>query len=603
MTTWEDRIRAPRVSLPDWATDSPDRCLVRSNASGTWELYSWDAAGAPTAAAPLVRATDRANGTLSGTISRDGAHLWWYADTDGDELGTWRRQPFGSPPGSDTPALPGVPPAYDAGLDFGPDGTVVVGSSSDDGSVVRLVTPSGEVRELYRHEEDASLAALSHDGTLVAISHSEHGDSRHPALRVLSASDGATVAELWDGEGLGVHAVGFAPRTGDGRLLVVHERRGRPELLVWDVLAGAGQSVQEELAVDLPGEVSAQWEPTGEALLVSADHDARSGLWRFDLAARALTPLPTPRGVVLGATARPDGAVWYAWSCAAEPAAVRDLASGSVLLRAPGDLVAPPSVPVTDVWAQGPAGPVHALLSVPPKGAGASAPYATVFVVHGGPEAHDEDSFRPDVAAWIDHGYAVVGVNYRGSDGYGSAWRDAIVGRVGLTELEDLAAVRAHLVAAGTVDPARIVLEGGSWGGYLTLLGLGVQPELWTAGLASVPVADYVTAYSEEMEGLQAFDRALFGGTPEQVPDRYAESSPLTYVAAVRAPLWVSVGENDPRCPSGQVDRYLAALEAAGRVQAEVLRFDAGHGSLVTEERIRQLRAELQFALVAVPPG
>lgn len=600
MSAWEDRLRAPRVSLPDWARDAPDHCLVRSNASGTWELYTWDAgtaaAGAGDGVGELRQATDRANGTVDGTLSRDGRHVWWYDDADGDEYGTWQRQPFGAPAGSHEAALPGLPPAYDAGLAFGPDSLVTVGSVTNEGSVLRLVSATGAVRELYRHPEDASLGALSPDGTLVAVSHSEHGDSRHPALRVLRAGDGSTVAELWDGAGRGVHAVDFAPRHGDPRLLVVHERRGRPELLIWDVRNGE----QEELPLDLPGEISADWVPDGSALLVSADAEARSTLWRLDLATRELTALPTPRGVVLGATERPDGAVWFAWSSAAEPATVRDLATGAVVLRPPGDLVAPPSVGVADVFLDGPGGRVHALLSLPRDGA---APHAAVFAVHGGPEAHDEDAFRPDLAAWVDHGYAVVNVNYRGSDGYGSAWRDAIVGRVGLTELEDLAAVRAHLVAAGTIDPARVLLAGGSWGGYLTLLGLGVQPELWAAGLAAVPVADYVTAYDEEMEGLQAFDRALFGGTPQEVPDRYAESSPLTYVTAVRAPLWVSVGENDPRCPSGQVDRYLEVLAETGRVTPEVLRFDAGHGSLVVAERIRQLRAELTFALAAVPPG
>ena len=72
----------------------------------------------------------------------------------------------------------------------------------------------------------------------MAIGHSEHGDSRHPALRVVRVTDGGTVAELWDGPGLGVEALGFAPVRGDQRLLVLHERRGRGELLVWDVATG-----------------------------------------------------------------------------------------------------------------------------------------------------------------------------------------------------------------------------------------------------------------------------------------------------------------------------------------------------------------------------
>ena len=131
---------------------------------------------------------------------------------------------------------------------------------------------------------------------------------------------------------------------------------------------------------------------------------------------------------------------------------------------------APASVAAEDAWVDGAGGPIHALISKP---AGAATPLPTLFLVHGGPASHDADAFSPAVAAWVDAGFAVVRVNYRGSTGYGAAWRDAIEHRVGLTELDDLLAVRDWAVSSGLADPARIVLAGDSWGGYLTLLGLG----------------------------------------------------------------------------------------------------------------------------------
>ncbi|TDB87837.1 prolyl oligopeptidase family serine peptidase, partial [Actinomadura sp. 7K534] len=134
-----------------------------------------------------------------------------------------------------------------------------------------------------------------------------------------------------------------------------------------------------------------------------------------------------------------------------------------------------------------------------------------------------------------------------------------------------------------------------SWGGFLTLLGLGTRPDDWSVGVAAVPVADYVAAYEDEMEGLQAFDRSLFGGSPDEVPDRYRESSPITYVSEVKAPVLVLAGENDPRCPIRQIDNYLARLDEMGHPH-EVYRYDAGHGSLVVEERITQMAAEIGFA-------
>jgi dipeptidyl aminopeptidase/acylaminoacyl peptidase len=139
-----------------------------------------------------------------------------------------------------------------------------------------------------------------------------------------------------------------------------------------------------------------------------------------------------------------------------------------------------------------------------------------------------------------------------------------------------------------------VALVGASWGGYLTLLGLGTQPDAWAAGVAEVPVADYAAAYEDEMEPLRAFDRSLFGGSPEEVPDRYRVASPITYVGDVRAPVLVVAGANDPRCPIRQIDNYLAALERRGAAH-EVYRYDAGHGSLVVEEQIRQQAAALDF--------
>ncbi|MCM8552746.1 prolyl oligopeptidase family serine peptidase [Streptomyces sp. STCH 565 A] len=587
---WEKRFRAPRVSLPDWAEDAPDRSLFVSNVTGTYELYAWDRSSGE-----QRQATDRPNGTTDGVLSPDGDWIWWFDDKDGDEFGVWRRQPFAG--GADEAAVPGLDPSYPAGLALGRDGrTAVVGRSTDEeGTTIHLARrDADDPVEIYRHRESAGVGDLSHDGTLIAIEHTEHGDAMHSALRVLRA-DGSTVAELDDTRGgeeeLGLEVLGFAPVDGDTRLLVGHQRRGRWEPLVWDVATGE----QTDLALELPGDVSAEWYPDGSGLLVVHGFEARSELFRYDFAERGLTEIETPAGTVSGATARPDGTVEYLWSSAAEPSAVRSTA-GRVVLDPPGPK-SPRSVPVEDVWVEGPGGRIHALVQKP---AGASGPLPTVFDIHGGPTWHDSDSFAAGPAAWVDHGYAVVRVNYRGSTGYGRAWTDALKHRVGLIELEDIAAVREWAVASGLADPGRLILTGGSWGGYLTLLGVGMQPGAWALGIAAVPVADYVTAYHDEMEGLKAMDRTLLGGTPEEVPERFEASSPLTYVDDVKAPVYISAGVNDPRCPIRQVENYVERLEARGAVH-EVYRYDAGHGSLVVEERIKQVRLELDFAARHLP--
>ena len=149
---------------------------------------------------------------------------------------------------------------------------------------------------------------------------------------------------------------------------------------------------------------------------------------------------------------------------------------------------------------------------------------------------------------------------------------------------------------SGVANPKKIILTGRSWGGYLTPLGLTLQPERWALGLAGVPVADYFAAYEDEMEPLRAFDRLLFGGSPEEIPEVYHARSPITYVERVRVPVLIIAGEHDPRCPIRQIENYVARLRELGKPH-EVYRYDAGHGSLVVDETIRQVEAQIAASL------
>jgi dienelactone hydrolase len=569
---WRRRFRAATMTLPTWAVDAPDHLLYASNESGRIELHAWDRASGR-----RRQVTSRPEGTTGGALDPAGRTIWWFDDERGNEAGTWRAEPFdGSAPAR--PAAPGVEAGYSAGLALG-GGFAIVGTSTDAGSRIWLSTAGGTAEALYAHREDAAVAGLSRDERLLALTHSEHGDSRHPALRVLDRA-GRTVADLWDGPGRALAAGAWSPVAGDRRLVVLREVTGLLRPAVW---APEAEAVTD-LVLDLPGEVRAGWYPDAAALLLGHDHAGRRELFRYDLATARLDSLGAPRGSIMDAAVRPDGRLWYHHSSGATPPRVEE--DGRTLLEPPG----PPPPPGLAAYEDVRAGEVHGFLARPP-GAG---PHPLLVWVHGGPTAHDRDAWSPIVQAWVDHDFAVALVNYRGSTGYGREWRDALEGNPGLTEIVDVRAMRDHLVAAGVADPARVVLGGGSWGGYLTLLGLGLQPDAWSAGLALVPVADYVAAYEDEMEPLKAFDRSLFGGTPDERPDFYRERSPITYVDRVRAPVFVTAGRNDPRCPIRQIENYLARLRELG-VPHEHYEFDAGHSSMVVEERVRQLERQIDF--------
>ena len=148
MPDWEKRFRAPRVSLPDWAEDAPDRSLFVSNATGTYELYAWDRA-----TGEQRQVTDRPNGTTDGVLSPDGEWIWWFDDKDGDEFGVWRRQPFERRRGR-ARRRPGLDPSYPAGLALGRDGrTAVVGPLDGRG---RHDDPCGPARRARRSRSTAT---------------------------------------------------------------------------------------------------------------------------------------------------------------------------------------------------------------------------------------------------------------------------------------------------------------------------------------------------------------------------------------------------------------------------------------------------------------
>jgi dipeptidyl aminopeptidase/acylaminoacyl peptidase len=563
------------VGFPRWARDNADRLVYLSNHTGKFEIFAWDRA-----ADAHRQVTDRPEGTgfrVPAHLDPTGEWIWWWNDRKGDEFGTWVVERFD---GSDRHAAAPLAPSYSAGIVIGRSLAVIGRSTGEDGSTIDLVPDRDRPLRIYAHRESARVASLSRDETLIAISHSEHGDSRNPAVRVIDVT-GATVAEMWDGPGKGLHPQRWSPVRGDQRLIVHHEREGFQRPLILDAPSG----VTREIALDLPGETHADWYPDGGALLVGHDRRGRGELYRYDLGTGALDRIPTQTGNVSSAAVRPEGDVWYQWNGSTAPP--RTMSDGRVVLRAPGP-DAPESVAFTDVDVKG----IHTFIAEPRTG---SRPRPAMFLVHGGPESEDGDDWDPEAQGWVDHGFVVLMINYRGSSGYGKAWRDAIKGRPGLTELEDIATVQDWAIASGLADARRCAIAGGSWGGYLTLLGLGTQPERWAAGLASVPIGDYVAAFEDEMEPLKRYDAALFGGTPSQVPEVYRERNPITYIEGVRAPVMLLVGKNDPRCPSRSAEIYIDRLKALGKIH-ETYRYDAGHGSLVIDERLRQVGAQIGFA-------
>jgi dipeptidyl aminopeptidase/acylaminoacyl peptidase len=188
-----------------------------------------------------------------------------------------------------------------------------------------------------------------------------------------------------------------------------------------------------------------------------------------------------------------------------------------------------------------------------------------------------------------------MSVNYRGSSTFGHEFESAIRGELGRREVDDIVAARTWLVDHGVADPDLVFLTGWSYGGYLTLHASGMAPGLWAGGMAGIAIADWRLMFEDMAETLRQYAVALFGGGPDDVPDVYRSSSPITYAEHVDTPLLVFQGSNDTRCPARQLRVYEERLRELGK-PIEVEWFDAGHGTLDAEQQIRFQQQMLDFA-------
>jgi dipeptidyl aminopeptidase/acylaminoacyl peptidase len=589
MPRWERRLRAPLRTFPAWSPHAPDRLVFTSNEDGSEQVYVLDVSTGVTR-----QASSEPVGVTAGQPTADGSGIVWFSDRSGSEAGHFVVQPFEG--GAVRPLLDGVPDGWAGGLALGLR-RVVAGISTDEGFAIYVSDDGAPARRIHLHREAVlvaggesydngfNLAGLSADETLVALEHSEHGDLMHQALRVVDARTGATVADLRD-PGLNLQAAAWSPLPGDQRLLIGHEREGEIRPAIWDVMTGE----LVPLHLGLPGLVHGNcWWPDASALLLTNLHDGRDELYRLDPSTMALEPIPHPGGVVTGARVRPDGSVWYRHQAGGTEPRLFTTANREELL-APEERP-PASRPYVSWEFRNQHGQrVHGFY-VTPEGAG---PFPTMMRVHGGPTWLDLDRWSPMVQAFVDAGFAVAMVNYRGSVGYGREWRDMLIGDIGGPEIEDVLAGHADLVARGIADPARSVIAGWSWGGYITLMMLGTHPGRFKAGVAGVPVADYVASYDDMSPILQAYDRALLGGTPNELPDLMRERSPIEFVDRVTEPLLIMAGRSDSRCPIRQVMNYVERLEARGH-RLETYFYETGHASFVVDEEVRQLSVVLDF--------
>ncbi len=216
-----------------------------------------------------------------------------------------------------------------------------------------------------------------------------------------------------------------------------------------------------------------------------------------------------------------------------------------------------------------------------------------IVISHGGPTAFSTAGFNPGVQFWTTRGFAVLDVNYSGSSGYGRAYRDRLRGEWGVLDVADCVAGARALAEVGRVDGARLVIRGGSAGGYTTLRALTTS-DVFAAGCSRYGIGDLAALASDTHKFEARYLDGLVGPWPEAA-GLYADRSPINHVDALNCPMLILQGAEDAVVPPNQAEAMAAAVAAKG-LDVELIVFEGeGHGFRKAETIRRALEAELAF--------
>lgn len=216
-----------------------------------------------------------------------------------------------------------------------------------------------------------------------------------------------------------------------------------------------------------------------------------------------------------------------------------------------------------------------------------------IVKIHGGPTSAATATLSPGIQYWTSRGFAVADVNYGGSTGYGRAYREHLNGNWGVVDVEDCANAALYLVERGEVDGRRLIITGGSAGGYTTLAALTFR-DVFSAGASHFGVSDAEVLAKETHKFESRYLDRLIGPYPERA-DLYRERSPLHHAERLAVPVIFFQGLEDEIVPPNQAEMMVEALRRRGVAVAYVPFEGEQHGFRKAENIKRALEAELYF--------
>jgi dipeptidyl aminopeptidase/acylaminoacyl peptidase len=569
------------VAEPRLSPDAHTVALV-ATVGGRAGIVTVPAAGGPerviTSHPPPVPARAYGGGTFDWLPNGDGVV---YAAVGG---GLWLQPVAGGPPrclvGSGRVAAPAVAPG---------GGEVAYVLDTRHVAVASLQPEGPWPRRLSGPVDFCLDPAWSPDGRWVAwhewdVPAMPWDSSRITARRADGSGDPGVVA---GGEGVAVQQPRFSP---DGsRLGFLADAGGWLNVSCVPWSAGGPEGVAAPLLPEPrehgepawgPGQRSFAWSPDGRGLVLARNEAGFGSLQHLDLRTGATTRLG--RGVH-GGLHWAEHRVVAVRSGARTPTQVvvhegPAAAARHVLAHGPlaGFEAAEPAEPEAVTWPGADGADVHGRLHRPAEPR-LGTPPPLICWVHGGPTGQWGVTFNPRVAYWADRGWAVLVPDHRGSTGHGRAYTQALAGRWGELDTDDVAAGLRAAAERGWADGARMVVMGGSAGGFTALNVLASHPELCAAGVDLYGVGDLLDLDETTHRYEKHYLHSLVGPLPDTA-EAYRRRSPVHRAASIRAPLLILQGTDDEVVSPAQSDRIAERLRAAGGTVELHLYEGEGHG-------------------------
>ncbi|MBI3716678.1 MAG: S9 family peptidase [Betaproteobacteria bacterium] len=232
-----------------------------------------------------------------------------------------------------------------------------------------------------------------------------------------------------------------------------------------------------------------------------------------------------------------------------------------------------------------------------PRDASPTHKVPALVYVHGGPGGQTTHGYNALIQYLVNHGYAVLGINNRGSSGYGKTFFAADDRKHGREPLWDCVEAKTYLASLGYIDPEKIGIIGGSYGGYMTLAALAFRPEAFKVGVDIFGVANWLRTLESIPPYWESFRKALYEeiGDPAKDREMLIANSPLFHAKEIQKPLFVVQGANDPRVIKPESDEIVEAVKKNNVPVEYVVFADEGHGFSKKKNQMESNRKILEF--------